>query len=77
MLWLLLKSPELVSIFALVASSLLLVPIQKTMNKVNTALYPDPDPKTRFTAWNIAAIALAALVSLYVLWLTFGGVYAT
>jgi hypothetical protein len=37
---------------------LLLVPVQNTMNDVNCALYPNHDPNTRFTAWNIVAIVL-------------------
>jgi hypothetical protein len=43
------------------ASVFLLVPVQKTMNDVNQALYPDHDPNTRFTAWNMVGVALGGL----------------
>jgi hypothetical protein len=46
----------------------LLIPIQKTMNDVNRALYPDHDPNTRFTAWNIVGIAVGGLVIAAAIW---------
>jgi hypothetical protein len=49
-------------------SVFLLVPIQKTMNDINRALYPDHDPNTRFTAWNIVGIVLGGLLLAAALW---------
>lgn len=45
-----------------------LVPVQKTMNDVNRALYPDHDPNTRFTAWNIVGIVLGGLLFAAAMW---------
>jgi hypothetical protein len=39
-----------------------LVPVQKTMNDVNRALYPDHDPNTRFTVWNLVGIVVGGLL---------------
>ncbi len=39
-----------------------LVPVQKVVNDVNHALYPDHDPNTRFTGWNIAGIVVGGLL---------------
>jgi hypothetical protein len=46
----------------------LLVPVQKTMNDVNRALYPDHDPNTRFTAWNIVGIVVGGLFLAAAIW---------
>ena len=46
----------------------LLLPVQKTMNDVNRALYPDHDPNTRFTAWNILGIVLGTLFLAAAMW---------
>jgi hypothetical protein len=46
----------------------LLVPIQMTMNDVNRALYPNHDPNTRFTAWNIVGIVLGGLFLAAAIW---------
>ena len=43
------------------AAVVFLLPVQKAMTEVNEALYPGHDPNTRFTAWNIAAIACGGL----------------
>ena len=44
-----------------VAAVVFLVPVQKAMTDVNEALYPGHDPNTRFTPWNMAAIACGGL----------------
>ena len=45
---------------------LVLLPVQNTINHLNTAIAPNHDPNTQFSGWNIAVIIVVAIFILLV-----------
>ncbi len=53
--------PIMVAIVIGVGYGLILIPVQKTVNRVNLMLVPNHHPNDRFSVWNIIAIACWSL----------------